>query len=64
MIAPLTAAPVTLSRPVAAAESADKVQELQVELAWMTDPVTFRCPIRAHAIPTGIESSFSIMRLE
>ena len=55
-IAPLAAAPVPTAPPVAAStEPADKVQELQVELAWMTDPVTFRCPIRAHAIPTGIE---------
>src|SRR5262249_30703001 len=54
-VAPLTtAAPV--SRPAAmSSASAARAQEIQVELAWMEDAATFRCPLRAHAQNGAIE---------
>jgi osmotically-inducible protein OsmY len=53
---PLTAGLLPFSRPAATAPAQDnRVKELQIELAWMGDPVTFRCPIRAQCTDSGVE---------
>src|SRR5437764_1293782 len=43
-------------RPVSGPrEAVGRSRVLEVELAWMSDPVTFRCPLRARWTPAGLE---------
>ncbi len=52
---PLTAGP---AEPVAATRAAaGRADEIEVELAWMADPLLFRVPLRARAADTGLEVS-------
>ena len=63
-IAPLSAAlhaaPPTTVRSV----SSSRTLEVQVELAWMGDPVTFRCPLHARVKGDGIDLTGSVPSAE